>query len=155
MDKSDLTYDQDERCWTVIRGSEVLGRNHRIGPGEALEANQWAAWLVGGTVPMDERHRAVLDKLPDLPTTIGPSSRQMLEVLYQNQPGHRTDEYEQRPAGLIWAIACTSLPDDQALRRARAVPSGTSGGWVFSDRHEQTPCNDWPDTHRHIVLVAG
>lgn len=150
-------YDEADKAWVAVQDGEVLDRNHRIGPGEAFAAQQWLAWLIGADVPMDEGHRAALAKMKDLPTTIGPGlgSRHLLEVLHQNSPGHRTDEYEQRAAGLIWAIACTSLPDDQALARARSCPSGVSGGWAFSDKHEAICCTDWPDTHRHIVLIAG
>lgn len=153
----DVIYDDGEQCWVASHDGEVLGRNHRIGPGEAFAARQWLAWLIGAEVPMDESHRAVLAKMKDLRTTIGPglSSKHLLEVLHQNSPGHRTDEYEQRPVGLLWAMACTSLPDDQALARARACPSGVSGGWTFSNEAEVIPCTDWPDTHRHILLVAG
>jgi len=153
----DVIYDDEERCWLASRDGEVLGRNHRIGPGEAFAARQWLAWLIGAEVPIEPSYQEYLDSMPDLPTTIGPGlgSRLMLELLARNSPGHRTDEFEMRPAGLLWAIACTSLGDAAALERARACPSGTSGGWAVDERHPACRCTDWPDTHRHLVFVAN
>lgn len=158
MDDSDLTvtYDDNDEAWVARRAGETLGRNHVIGRGEAFAAVQWAAWLTGAPVPWNPDHRAAVDKVSDLPPAIGPGvgTRTMLELLHQNAPGHRTDEFVMREISMFWAQACTTLSDEEALARARTVPSGSSGGWIRS-QHPAVPCSDRPDTHRHLMFEVG
>jgi hypothetical protein len=156
MDESDMTvtYDHDDGGWVARRAGETLGTNHIIGPGEAFAAVQWAAWLTGEPVPWNPALRAAVDQMPDLPTTMGPDLKTMMERHHQNAPGHRTDEFSMRELNIGQAQACTSLADEAALERARSVPSGTSGGWVRSE-HPAVTCDYRPATHRHLKFVAA
>lgn len=50
---------------------------------------------------------------------------------------------------------CTPLPDEEAVAWANANhASGTRDGWMLDDHpaNAPVPCDDKPDTHRHIML---
>lgn len=145
-----VDYDSVERAWTARRGGEVLGVNHRLAAEEAYAAEQWAAWLVGAEVPLTRRQRETLDKIDY------PPARMLVYRSLVGAPAQRTDEFHMLHVGsLAVVVACTSLPDEEAVARARAAPSGTSGGWVRSRKHpEPLACEEWPDTHRHLIFDA-
>lgn len=63
--------------------------------------------------------------------------------------------------GICCASVCTSLTDEQATNRLNeSHPTGLDHGWSIADEAFQTgesnpcPCNDAPDTHRHILFVC-
>lgn len=69
-------------------------------------------------------------------------------------------EFTAYALGVCYASVCTSLPDQEAVRRLNDEhPAGTALGWhVSSDTHfrqgqtNPCPCEDSPDTHRHILM---
>lgn len=75
-----------------------------------------------------------------------------------------SDRYEFRAyaVGLCSASACTSLAGEQAAARLNIEhPTGISSQWqvsadaTFADGHPHpNPCEDWPDTHRHLLFVC-
>lgn len=149
-----MAYDADDEAWVVSRGGEELGRNHRVDREDELGARKWTAWLTGQTIPFSAGEQAALQQIrADTGTGVsGPHA--LLQATIRGRPGHVTDEYTQHDLSVFHALACTSLPDDQALERARSCPSGTSGGWVRTSRSAEV-CPQRPDTHRHIFLEAG
>jgi hypothetical protein len=61
--------------------------------------------------------------------------------------------------GLVFASVCTSLDDETAtLRLNLQHPTGISSSWEiceheFADHSSNPhPCNQSPDTHRHILF---
>lgn len=151
-----VVYDPSDEAWVASRDGEELGRNHQIDPEDDMAARKWLAWLTGAQVPLEPCEQRALGDLAKI-SGIGVGTSYAL-VLGQitGQPGHRTDEYSQWNVNLLYAEACTSLDDDQALQRARTCPSGTSGGWIRSNRWPQSkPCKDQPETHRHLLFEAG
>lgn len=154
MDKPDVTFDADDGAWVATRGGEELGRNHVLGPDNTIGARKWLAWLTGDPVPQTEGEaRALGEMMATSGLGVGSAAAMVLAAI-AGQPGLLTDEYLQWNDGMLAAVACTSLDDDQALERARSCPSGTSGGWVRSSRVEPVPCEKRPD-HRHILFEAG
>jgi hypothetical protein len=59
-------------------------------------------------------------------------------------------------SGLCYASVCTSLSGEEAA--ARMFPAGTRRGWQLSEEGfvdgtpNGTPCDRYPDTHRHFLL---
>lgn len=155
MDKTDVAYDPAEGAWVATRAGEVLDRNHQIPPDEELGARKWLAWLTGTEVPLTNGERTALAAMMGTSGIGVGSGYAMLRRAVAGMPGHCTDEYAQWDVGLLAAMACTSLDDEQALARARICPSGTSGGWLRDDRRSAQQCPDRPDTHRHLMFEAG
>ena len=145
-----VDYDNDERVWLARRRGETLGANHRIGVHHRFAAEQWAAWLVGAEIPLTASQQQALEQID-----YGPAR----ELTYQSlvgAPGQLTDEFCQVAMSMFEMVICTSLSDEEALVRARTTPSGTSGGWKRSHRTDQPlPCEDGPDTHRHLIFEAS
>jgi hypothetical protein len=63
--------------------------------------------------------------------------------------------------GFVFASVCTSLTDAEATERLNLVhPTGISSRWSIADEPFRTgepngcPCNDRPDTHRHILFAC-
>lgn len=71
-------------------------------------------------------------------------------------------EFELREVGLLYAVACSSLPKDEVIARAKAIPCGTSGGWLYMNDDDfpegltENPmtCTDHPETHKHYFFVC-
>ncbi|HEX6970501.1 MAG TPA: hypothetical protein VF174_17040 [Micromonosporaceae bacterium] len=69
-------------------------------------------------------------------------------------------EFRAYAVGLCSASVCTSLSDEEATERLNSEhPTGISSRWevaddpTFSDgRPNPLPCDDYPDTHRHILF---
>lgn len=68
-------------------------------------------------------------------------------------------EFHVAEVGIVRAIVCTSLSDDEATKRLNEEhPTGISSRWeidpIVLDDGTQTPCKclDNPDTHRHIIF---
>jgi hypothetical protein len=61
--------------------------------------------------------------------------------------------------GLVYASACTTLPDELAASRMN-VESPAPHGWAIADEPfangdlNGRPCDQHPDTHRHLLFVC-
>lgn len=73
-----------------------------------------------------------------------------------------TGRYVFRPyaIGVCSASVCTSLTDEQATAQLNETnPTGIASPWALSadptfktGQLNPRPCDDWPDTHRHILF---
>lgn len=94
------------------------------------------------------------DRLADL----SPATRALVEQTEAAAPSQRTDEFTVYAEGLIYSSVCTSLSDEDAIARRNLMPSGTSHGWQLVDGPFRDgtpnggPCNQRPDTHRHLLF---
>jgi hypothetical protein len=90
------------------------------------------------------------DRLADL----SPETRALIERTEAAMPSQRTDEFTRIRETVFNVQACTSLSDEEATERVNLMPSGTTYGWQLSTEpdHAPVPCNDKPDTHRHLVF---
>ena len=148
-------YDAADEAWVASLNGKELDRNHQLDPTEDLAARQWLAWLTDARMPLSPGEKRVLAEVAqESGIGVGTPYATILAQLL-GRPGYRTDAYTQWNVGWMYATACTSLTDAQALARARTCPSGTSGGWTRSNRQEPEPCKEQPATHRHILLEAG
>lgn len=83
-----------------------------------------------------------------------PATRDLIEKIESGIPSQATPEFTRLSEKMLSIQVCTSLSDEDATARANLMPSGTSFGWVLSDRPEvaPVPCNDQPETHRHLIF---
>src|SRR5690348_2284709 len=63
--------------------------------------------------------------------------------------------------GLWHCSVCTTLSPEEATNRVNLVnPTGTSGKWAITEpafndgTPNPCPCNDWPETHIHILFTC-
>jgi hypothetical protein len=73
-----------------------------------------------------------------------------------------SDRYDFRAyaVGLCSASVCTSLSNEDATARLNGQePTGIDSQWQISSdptfasgQTNPRPCDDWPDTHRHILF---
>lgn len=84
---------------------------------------------------------------------IQPTTRTLLERVEAGLKAQPGDDFERLGESLLYARACTSLSDEDATARMNLTPSGTSYGWQLctDDGHAPVPCQDKPDTHRHLM----
>ena len=90
---------------------------------------------------------------------LSPATRELLATMEAAAPLMDTPEFTRYTEGIFGATVCTSLDDAEALARMNLAPSGTRHGWQMSDQTEfpggpphPCPCEDKPDTHRHIYF---
>jgi hypothetical protein len=65
-------------------------------------------------------------------------------------------------AGLVHASVCTSRSDAETLAYVDDIhPTGLERGWAISDdpafadgKPNPSPCEHYPETHRHVLLVC-
>jgi hypothetical protein len=83
-----------------------------------------------------------------------PETRALIERTEAAMPTQRTPEFTRLQEGIFNVQVCTSLSDDEATERVNLMPPGTTHGWQLSAEPDQAPvpCDDKPDTHRHLVF---
>jgi hypothetical protein len=57
---------------------------------------------------------------------------------------------------LLFAVVCSSLPQEEVERRMKDRPCGTTNGWMLSEPKEgvanPSPCKEHPRTHKHYLF---
>lgn len=94
---------------------------------------------------------------------LSPETRALIAKTREVEPLMKTPEFEQIPLSgepgilgtLLYTRACTSLSDEEATARINLLPPmGDHGEWVLLTKEGEggpVPCQDKPDTHRHLM----
>ncbi len=81
-----------------------------------------------------------------------------IERQYQEAEG---DDFKVYSMGLFHSSVCSSLGEEETVRRMQSLPSGTIAGYSLAeDKAFETgepnpcPCNVGPETHTHYLFEA-
>jgi hypothetical protein len=91
-----------------------------------------------------------------------------IERQYQEAEG---DDFKVYRTTLMYSAVCSSLGDEETVRRMQSLPSGTTQGYALAEMHtpgsapfapvvaggsepNPWPCDKWPDTHKHYLFEA-
>lgn len=79
-----------------------------------------------------------------------------IEQAYQKAEG---DDFEVYRMGLCYSSVCSSLGDEETVRRMQSLPAGTTHGYQLSKKENFTtgetnsyPCEQRPKTHKHYLF---
>lgn len=83
-----------------------------------------------------------------------PETLALIERLEAAMPSQKTPEFTRLRESVFNVQACTSLSDEEATERVNRLAAGTINGWhLTTEPHlAPVPCEDQPDTHRHVVF---